>query len=62
MLMQKIYQLDFFWVNFVFKRDKTEQPKIIFFFQNEYAGDFARIIAGKETVLLNFISSIESGP
>ena len=32
------------------------------FFQNEYVGDFARVIADKEIVFLNLISSIESGP
>ena len=34
----------------------------MFFVQNEYVGDFARAIAGKEIVFLNLISTIESGP
>ena len=59
---KKRSQLDFFWVNFVFKCDKTGQPKKCFFFQNEYVGDFATVIAGKEIIFLNLISSIESGP
>ena len=33
----------------------------MFFVQNEYLGDFARVIAGKEIVFLILISSIESG-
>ena len=59
---KKRSQLDFFWVNFVFKCDKTGQPKKCFFFRNEYVGDFATVIAGKEIIFLNLISSIESGP
>ena len=31
------------------------------FFQNEYVGNFARVIAGKEIIFLNLILSIESG-
>ena len=34
---------------------------LFFFFQNEYVGDFARVIAGQEIIFLNLISSIESG-
>ena len=61
MLMIKGSQLDFFWINLVLKCDKTGQPKKNFFFQNEYVGDFVRVIAGKEIIFLSFISSIESG-
>ena len=32
------------------------------FFQNEYVGDFVRVIAGKEITFLNSIPIIESGP
>ena len=32
------------------------------FFQNEYVGNFVRVIAGTEIILLNLIPSIESGP
>ena len=59
--MIKGSQLDFFWINLVLKCDKTGQPKKNFFFQNEYVGDFVRVIAGKEIIFLSFISSIESG-
>ena len=48
--------------NFIFKCDKTGQPKKCFFFQNEYVGDFASVIDVKEIIFLNLFSSIESGP
>ena len=41
---------------------KQDRLKNGFFFQNEYVGDFARVIAGKEIIFLNLILSIESGP
>ena len=56
---KKISQLDFFWINFLFKCDITGKPKKKFFFQNEHVGDFSRVIAGKEIIFLNLISSIE---
>ena len=34
----------------------------MFFFQNEYVGDFASVIDVKEIIFLNLFSSIESGP
>ena len=55
-------QLDFLSKILFLNVTKQDNLKNVFFFQNEYVGDFASVIDVKEIIFLNLFSSIESGP
>ena len=62
MLMLRRSQLDFLSKILFLNVTKQDNLKNVFFFQNEYVGDFASVIDVKEIIFLNLFSSIESGP